>query len=93
MNDYYVYQLRDPRSELPFYVGKGRGHRAYEHLSGKCGDKHKNNTINKILRDGYKVQVEFLWVNLYEKDALRREVWAIHIIARQAQIILLMEEF
>jgi hypothetical protein len=84
MNDYYVYQLRDPRNELPFYVGKGRGYRAYEHLSGSSGDnKHKNNTIHQILREGYEVQVEFLWVDLYEKDALRREVWVIHLYGRK----------
>ena len=32
---YYVYVYVDPRSEAPFYVGKGLGQRALAHLSAE----------------------------------------------------------
>lgn len=33
----YVYVYKDPRDGLPFYVGVGRGQRAYNHLSLNTG--------------------------------------------------------
>jgi hypothetical protein len=29
---YYVYELIDPRNNMPFYIGKGKGRRAKTHL-------------------------------------------------------------
>ena len=29
---FYVYLYTDPRNEKPFYVGKGKGNRAFSHL-------------------------------------------------------------
>lgn len=31
--EFYVYALRVAWERLPFYIGKGRGKRAYQHLS------------------------------------------------------------
>lgn len=39
---FYVYQYIDPRTMLPFYIGKGKGDRIFKHLKE---DKH--NTENK----------------------------------------------
>ena len=51
---YYVYELWNPITNLPFYVGKGTGNRAEKHL--KYLDDNdmslKANTIRKILAEG-----------------------------------------
>ncbi len=70
---FYVYQLRDPRSELPFYIGKGFGRRAWDHIKN-IDYSHKSNTIQKILREGYEVQVEILQDNLTEDSAFELEI-------------------
>lgn len=70
---FYVYQLRDPRSELPFYIGKGSGRRAWYHIN-HIDYSHKSNTIQKILREGYEVQVEILQDNLTEDSAFELEI-------------------
>jgi hypothetical protein len=44
---YYVYELIDPRNNLPFYTGKGKEERMYLHVK-----KVKNNSMhNKNKRD------------------------------------------
>jgi hypothetical protein len=78
MNKFYVYQLRDPRSELPFYIGKGFGRRAWHHIKN-IDYTHKSNTIQKILREGYEVQVEILQDNMTEESAFELEI---HLISK-----------
>lgn len=73
MNKFYVYQLRDPRSELPFYIGKGFGRRAWCHIK-EINYSYKSRTIQKILREGYEVQVEILHDNLTEDSAFELEI-------------------
>lgn len=57
---YYVYELIDPRSNQPFYVGKGKNDRMYQHIEeakrkiSKTSNKLKINKIRKILNSGYK---------------------------------------
>lgn len=45
-NKFYVYQLIDPRTNNPFYVGKGSARRMYSHTTEARGCKDK--WINKI---------------------------------------------
>lgn len=58
---YYVYELVDPTTMIPFYVGKGRGDRMSRHISLRnCkrineSNPHKSRTINKIVSGGHKV--------------------------------------
>ncbi len=75
---YYVYQLVDPRTNKPFYIGKGRGNRMYSHLAEAKRGRHKWSNILKceriqsILRQGceitYKVESR-----LSESKALQKE--------------------
>ena len=39
-DNYYVYILINPIDLLPFYVGKGKGNRAYNHLKKSHNDSN-----------------------------------------------------
>lgn len=42
---YYVYMLIDPRNDTVFYVGKGKGNRAWQHSA-----EYRNNRVNNALK-------------------------------------------
>jgi len=92
-NQYYVYIYLNPLqpgvysttthtfSFKPFYVGKGKGDRLYDHLKGarytrstKHGNIHKINTIRKIQSNGAQPIIFKIAENLYEDDALDLEL-------------------
>ncbi len=83
--NYYVYQLRLEDSESPFYVGKGTGKRAFQHLKAHSLKKqsHKNNVINKATREGVNVLVEILFDGLTEEQAHAKEVELIAFYGRR----------
>lgn len=62
MNIYYVYQLIDPRSNKPFYVGKGSGDRAYTHNKFKDGNEnpYKDRLIKKLHQQGLEPVVDIV---------------------------------
>lgn len=76
---YYVYGLMNPIDNTIFYVGKGSGKRAYDHLkpSGWGNNFHKRNTIEKIRKDGKEPIVVFLHENLDENTSFEMEVFEI----------------
>lgn len=39
MKQYYVYVYRDPITQIPFYVGKGCGYRAFSHLTNSSNSR------------------------------------------------------
>lgn len=78
-NSFYVYQLRLESDYLPFYIGKGKGSRAWVHLSPVGTDKsYKSNKIRKAQREGKYVFVEFIKMHLSEDDA---HIWEAFYIA------------
>jgi hypothetical protein len=74
---YYVYELIDPRVNLPFYVGKGKGNRVYFHLSEQSRAKSDNfkkfDKIKKIRKEGYEPEVKIVEYFEEENDAYEYE--------------------
>lgn len=69
---HYVYHLRDPADDYPFYVGKGKGDRMYRHVEDakrnpERKNKHKNRKILKVLREGREIE----HVIVFETDSLQ----------------------
>ncbi|MDH5752913.1 MAG: GIY-YIG nuclease family protein [Deltaproteobacteria bacterium] len=73
-NPFYVYALKDPRTKpaKPFYIGKGTGHRAWEH-DIQADDSEKGEVIKKIKASGNTVLHTVLVDNLTEEQALKIE--------------------
>src|SRR5580698_4258704 len=84
-NNYYTYHIVDPQTSNVFYVGKGKGRRAYIHmtralhwretgLSVPGANFHLYNKLLKLRRNGLEPIYEFVLENVSEKEALAREV-------------------
>lgn len=67
---YYVYQLVDPRNNLPFYIGKGKGRRAKTHLWDvpETRNVYKENKIQDIRCDGYEPKIEYIAENIIDEQ-------------------------
>jgi uncharacterized protein len=82
---YYVYALKDPRASpaKPFYVGKGVGTRAWDHLLSP-DQSAKGERIADIVNSGHEVLVTVLCDGLTETQALRIEAELIASLGTEA---------
>ena len=76
---FYVYLYIDPRTDQPFYIGKGKGNRAFSHLD-EVKESDKVRLIKEIRDSGYEPKIELLKYGLTEKDALLVEATAIDLL-------------
>ncbi len=73
---FYVYYLVDPRTDVPFYVGKGTGFRCYAHLrEGTHTDRNKRlyGHIRKMRKQGVEPKVVKIKEGLQEDIAYALE--------------------
>lgn len=88
MNIYYVYIYKHPITNIPFYVGYGKHDRMYSHIkeakskSNKKSNKHKINTINKILKLGLIPTIVIVDSNISKSQACELEEFLIAEIGR-----------
>lgn len=70
--NYYVYIYFNPITNLPFYVGKGKGGRMYHHLKETAettDNKKKFNYINKLRKSGVTPIITIFKDGMSESDA------------------------
>jgi len=72
---YYVYSLKDPRKQPAkvFYIGKGTGSRATDHLK-KTDETRKGKFIQEIINEGHTPIVSKTIENLSEEQAYQVEL-------------------
>lgn len=75
MTSYYVYLLIDPRTQEPFYVGKGKGNRMYDHEKEAKKGKYSRKCafIRELLDAGLKIIYKVDSWHYAESAAFARE--------------------
>ena len=77
---YYVYLYVDPRTDKPFYVGKGVGRRVLAHL-GDEADSAKARRLSELADQGLEPRLEILTHGLRDEEtAFRIEAAAIDLL-------------
>lgn len=83
---YYVYAYFEPGHEKPFYIGKGKDQRAYQHTC-RCRitklRTHFYNKLNNLLKKGVRPQIVLLQENMSEVSAFELEKWLITFFKRR----------
>lgn len=77
MDNYYVYGLIDPNTDMPFYIGKGKNNRAESHLKLLASDNYnirKRNHIESILKEGKEIKIVYYDTNLTDDESKNMEI-------------------
>lgn len=84
---YYVYHLVDPNTNQPFYVGMGKGNRAYQHLQpyilAENANPIKCNKIRKLIAEGTPPTISIIIDKLSKTKAEEIEVKEISLYGRK----------
>ena len=84
---YYCYILINSITNKPFYVGKGTGRRMYMHQwmseNKNHYNKHLENTINMILKNGGKIIYNVILESNLESECLSKEIEMINVIGNK----------
>lgn len=76
---YYVYVYSDPDTHRPFYVGKGKGNRVFDHLTLE-DESEKAAYIRMLRENGKEPLIEILVHGVDEETALKVEAAAIDLV-------------
>lgn len=77
MTDFYVYEHWRPDTGICFYVGKGRGKRAWDMKMMR--NRHHMAITSKLTSMGFCVDVRIICKNMSEEDAFKLEIERISI--------------
>lgn len=74
---YYTYVLTDPRTNVPFYVGKGTKRRMYQHKLDAVSRFNPNKLVHIVIMDiidaGFDILYSKILINATQEQALVRE--------------------
>jgi len=80
----YVYMLLDPRGNMPFYVGKGKDNRVFDHINCALIDNEKRDLKYEIIKEiqnkGHNVEHVILRHGLKESEAFHIEASIIDLL-------------
>lgn len=92
-NNFYVYCLKDPETNIIFYIGKGKNKRCKCHLKPSLWNNPLNTTnpflyfkIQSIMKKNMTPIIELVKVNLTEEEALNYELHLIKLYKRKFDI-------
>ncbi len=76
---HYVYLYIDPRTNKPFYIGKGKGNRCFAHLKARRTSE-KSRIIRQLAKLGQQPRIEVLKWGLTEDESFLVEQTAIDLL-------------